>query len=71
MAQQDVKKAAAGQDNEATKTSEQRSPKSLPRTTPTPLIAFARLLGRQAGREFILQQQRSHGSLIEPPERDA
>ena len=71
MAQQDVKKAAAGQDNEATKTSEQRSSKSLPRTTPTPLIAFARLLGRQFAREFILQQQRSHGSLIESPEGDA
>ncbi len=35
------------------------------------LPALARLLGRQAGREFILQQQRSHGSLIESPEGDA
>ena len=71
MAQQDVKKAAAGQDNEATKTSEQRSPKSLPRTTPTPLIAFARLLGRQFAREFILQQQKTDSSLNEPPVEDA
>ncbi len=69
MAQQDVKRAAAGQDNEATKTSEQRSPKSLPPTTP--LIAFARLLGRQAGRDFVCQQLQSGGGLIEPPERDA
>ncbi len=71
MAQQDVKKAVAGQDNEATKTSEQRSPKSLPPTTPTPLIAFARLLGRQAGRDFVCQQLQSGGGLNEPPERDA
>ena len=71
MAQQDVKKAAAGQDNEATKTSEQRSPKSLPRTTPTPLIAFARLLGRQFAREFILQQQKTGSSLNEPSVEDA
>ncbi len=70
MAQQDAKKAAAGQGNEATKTSEQKSPKSLPATTPTPLIAFARLLGRQAAREFI-RQQRSNNSLIEPPVEDA
>ncbi len=71
MAQQDVKKAAAGQDNEATTTSEQRSPKSLAPTTPTPLIAFARLLGRQAAREFIRQQQRSDGGLTEPLMADA
>ncbi len=71
MAQQDAKKAAAGLGNEAIKTSEQRSPKSLPPNTPTPLIAFARLLGRQAAREFILQQQRSDGGLIEPPEGGA
>ena len=70
MAQQYDKKAAAGQGNEATKTSEQRSPKSLPATTPTPLLAFARLLGRQAAREFI-RQQRSNNSLIEPPVEDA
>ena len=70
MAQQDAKKAAAGQGSEATKTSKQRSPKSLPATTPTPLIAFARLLGRQAAREFI-RQQRSNNSLIEPPVEDA
>jgi hypothetical protein len=70
MAQQNAKKAAAGQGNEATKTSEQRSPKSLPPTTPTPLIAFARLLGRQTAREFI-RQQRSDNSLIEPPVEDA
>ncbi len=70
MAQQDAQKTAAGQSNKATKTSEQRSPKSLPPTTPTPLIAFARLIGRQAAREFI-RQQRSDGSLIEPQEGGA
>ncbi len=70
MAQHNAKKAIAGQGNEATKTSEQRSPKSLPATTPTPLIAFARLLGRQAAREFI-RQQRTYNSLNEPPVEDA
>ena len=70
MAQQDAQKTAAGQSNKATKTSEQRSPKFLPPTTPTPLIAFARLLGRQAARDFVLQQ-RTGGGLIEPPEGDA
>ena len=71
MAQQDAKKTAAGQGNKATKTSEQRSPKTLPPTTLTPLIAFARLLGRQAARDFVRQQLRSDGGLNEPPEGDA
>ncbi len=35
------------------------------------LLALARLLGRQAAREFIIQQQRTDGGLIEPPEDDA
>ena len=35
------------------------------------LFAFARLLGRQAAREFIIQQQRTDGSLTEPPVEDA
>ena len=34
------------------------------------LPALARLLGRQAARDFVRQQQ-SDGGLIEPPERDA
>ncbi len=35
------------------------------------LLALGRLLGRQAAREFILRQQKSHGSLNEPPVGDA
>ncbi len=35
------------------------------------LLALARLLGRQAARDFVLQQLRSDGGLIEPPEDDA
>ena len=31
------------------------------------LLGLARLLGRQAARELILQQQRTDGSLNEPP----
>ncbi len=38
---------------------------------PHALLALARLLGRQAAREFNLLQQRSDASLIEPPEGDA
>lgn len=34
-------------------------------------LALARLLGRQAAREFIIQQQRTDGSLTEPPVEDA
>ncbi len=37
---------------------------------PHALLALARLLGRQAAREFV-RQQRSDGDLNEPPERDA
>jgi hypothetical protein len=37
---------------------------------PHALLALARLLGRQAAREFI-HQQRSNNSLIEPPVEDA
>ncbi len=37
---------------------------------PHALFALARLLGRQAAREFV-RQQRSDSSLIEPPEWDA
>ncbi len=35
------------------------------------LLTLARLLGRQAGREFILQQQGSDGRSNEPPVEDA
>ncbi len=35
------------------------------------LLALARLLGRQAAREFILQQQTIDGSLNEPPAEGA
>ncbi len=35
------------------------------------LLALARLLGRQAARELILQQQRTDGSLNDPPVGDA
>ncbi len=35
------------------------------------LLALARLLGRRAARELILQQQRTDGSLNDPPVGDA
>ncbi len=35
------------------------------------LLALARLLGRRAAREFILQQQKIDSSLNEPPVEDA
>ena len=35
------------------------------------LLGIARLLGRQAAREFILRQQRTDGSLNDPPVGDA
>ncbi len=38
---------------------------------PHALFALARLLGRQAAREFILQQQKTDRSLNEPPVEDA
>ncbi len=34
------------------------------------LLALARLLGRQAAREFILQEQRTNDSINEPPVED-
>ncbi len=55
MAQQNAKKAAAGQGNKATKTSEQRLPNSHPPTTSTPLIEIVRLLARQAARAHLVQ----------------
>ncbi len=35
------------------------------------LLTLARLLGRQAARDFVRQQLRSDSSLIEPPVGDA
>ncbi len=55
MAQNNARKAAAGQGNKATKTSEQTSPNSHPPTTSTPLIEIVRLLARQAARAHLVQ----------------
>ena len=35
------------------------------------LLGLVRLIGRQAAREFILQQQKTDSSPIEPPVEDA
>ncbi len=55
MAQNNARKAAAGQGNKATKTSEQRSPNTHPPITSTPLIEIVRLLARQSARAHPVQ----------------